>query len=155
MAKRSAGIVLVDLSGTEPRILLVHPGGPFWKNKDDGAWSIPKGEYGEDDDAEAAAVREFGEELGLALPDAPRLPLGDIRQAGGKVVTAWAVSGSIDPSAAQSNSFEMEWPPKSGRTQSFAEVDRAAFFTFAEAMVKMLAGQRPLLQRALDALQPP
>jgi predicted NUDIX family NTP pyrophosphohydrolase len=132
-------------------ILLVHPGGPFWRNKDAGAWSIPKGEIGEDEDAAAAAVREFEEELGTAAAG-ELTPLGEIRQKGGKIVEAFAVQGDLDTSRIVSNSFECEWPPRSGRTQSFPEVDRAEWFTIAAAREKLLESQRPLLDRLEEAL---
>lgn len=152
MAKVSAGILLVRLDEDEPRFLLVHPGGPFWQRKDEGAWSIPKGEYEPGDDPEATAKREFEEELGVPCPEGPTLPLGEVRQKAGKVVTAWCVVGSIDADDITSNTFVMEWPPKSGTMAEFPEVDRAGFFTAAEAEVKLLPGQRPLIARALAAL---
>ncbi|MGO4841777.1 NUDIX domain-containing protein, partial [Rhizobiaceae sp. 2RAB30] len=111
-----------------PEVLLVHPGGPFWRKRDDGAWSIPKGEYGAGEDAKAAAFREFAEELGVTPPSASLHPLGEVVQAGGKHVVAFAVEGDFDVSTIQSNSFEMEWPPGSGRRESFPEVDRADWF---------------------------
>ena len=147
MAKHSAGIVLVRVVDGTPEFLLVHPGGPWWKNKDQGAWSIPKGEYGVGDDPFQTAAREFAEELGAPLPAAAPLALGSITQAGGKVVQAWCVVGEIDPSIAASNTFEMEWPPRSGRMQNFPEVDRAEFFALEVAETKIVAGQRPLLRR--------
>jgi predicted NUDIX family NTP pyrophosphohydrolase len=149
--KLSAGLLVVRDDPDEPRFLLVHPGGPFWKNKDEGAWSIPKGEYGDSEDPEDAAVREFVEELGTH-PTGARVPLGSLKQAGGKVVTAWALLGDVDVANAVSNTFEIEWPPRSGQRQTFPEVDRAEFFTFADATVKILPSQQPFLQRALDAL---
>jgi predicted NUDIX family NTP pyrophosphohydrolase len=125
-------------------VLLVHPGGPFWRNKDDGAWSIPKGEIDAGEDPEDVARREFMEELGNA-PSGPLRPLGEIRQRGGKRVHAFTVEGDLDVSAAVSNTFEMIWPPKSGRTQTFPEVDRAEWFALPVARNKILEGQRPLL----------
>lgn len=144
MAARSAGILLYRWRGEALEVLLVHPGGPFWRNKDRGAWSIPKGEYGADEDAEAAARREFAEELGVA-PEGTLRPLGEIRQAGGKRVVAFALEGDLDVESVRSNAFEMEWPPRSGRMQKFPEVDRAAWFPLVLAQAKIVAGQRPLL----------
>jgi predicted NUDIX family NTP pyrophosphohydrolase len=130
----------------ELRVLLVHPGGPFWKNRDDGAWSIPKGEYEADEEPLGAARREFEEELGVA-PVGECRPLGDIRQKGGKIVSGFALEGDFDPDRLRSVSFEMEWPPKSGRRRSFPEVDRAQWFSLAEARRKILAAQAELLER--------
>ncbi|MEO6123989.1 MAG: NUDIX domain-containing protein [Ilumatobacteraceae bacterium] len=152
MPKLSAGIVLVRIVGRKPQFLLVHPGGPFWQRKDLGAWSIPKGEYATDEDPLDAARREFEEELGIACA-ATLLPLGSIRQAGGKVVTAWCAVGDIDVDTIVSNRFEIEWPPRSGRLQSFPEVDRAQFFDPTEAAIKIVAGQAALLERAVTELQ--
>ena len=148
MAKTSAGLLLYrDGPGGDLEVLLVHPGGPFWADKDAGVWSIPKGEYVEDENPAARAEEEFAEELGQAPPAGPRLDLGEVRQAGGKRVRAWAVRGDLDAGAATSNTFEMEWPPRSGRRQRFPEVDRAAWFTVAQARTKLLAGQIALLER--------
>ena len=130
-------------------VLLVHPGGPFWQNKDDGAWSIPKGEMDDGEDAALAARREFLEETGCALTEVFE-PLGDIRQRGGKRVTAFAVKGNIEADTIQSNRFEIEWPPKSGRMQSFPEIDRAAWFDLPAAHVKILDSQRLFLDRLVD-----
>jgi predicted NUDIX family NTP pyrophosphohydrolase len=130
-------------------VLLVHPGGPFWRNKDDGAWSIPKGEMDEGEDPAEAALREFMEELGNA-PALPLRPLGEIRQRGGKRVHAFIVEGDIDVGAVASNTFEIEWPPKSGRLQTFPEVDRAEWFDLLRANEKILASQRPLLDRLME-----
>lgn len=124
----------------------MHPGGPFWRKRDEGAWSIAKGEYGEDEQAEAAARREFTEETGWDVPDALTL-LGEIRQAGGKYVTAFAVEADLDPRTLHSNLFEIEWPPRSGRRQSFPEIDRAKWFGLDEAREKLLAGQRGFIDR--------
>jgi predicted NUDIX family NTP pyrophosphohydrolase len=146
MAAESAGILLYRRRGDALSILLVHPGGPFWHNKDDGAWSIPKGERGVDEDAETAARREFAEELG-SIPPGVLLPLGRIRQRGGKLVDAFALEGDFDVDRISGNSFEMEWPPRSGRRQSFPEVDRAAWFSPQEARRKINAGQRPFIDR--------
>lgn len=152
MPKLSAGLLLYRVSAGQPEVLIVHPGGPFWARKDDGAWSIPKGEYGIGDDPWAAAQREFAEELGIAPPDGPRTDLGEVRQAGGKVVMVFAVAADLDVTDARSNTFEMEWPPKSGRMQSFPEVDRVEWVSLEVARVKLLKGQLPILDRLLAAL---
>lgn len=133
------------------QVLLVHPGGPFWKNKDEGAWSIPKGEVAEGEDLLAAARREFQEELGFA-PSGPFVALSSVKQRGGKVVHAWHVEGDYDPLHIRSNTFEMEWPPKSGKLVSFPEVDRAAWFDLSEARRRILVSQLPLLDQ-LDELE--
>ena len=151
MPKRSAGLLLYKRAGAGLRVLLVHPGGPFWAKKDAGAWSIPKGEYAEGEDAFAVAAREFEEETGTR-PTGEFRALGEVKQAGGKVVTAWAVEGEFDPATLKSNRFELEWPPRSGRRQSFPEVDRAEWFELDEARRKILASQSPLIDRLCDAL---
>jgi len=150
----SAGLLLYR-EGLDGRVevLLVHPGGPFWARKDAGAWSIPKGEYDEHDEPAARAEEEFAEELGQRAPSGPRLELGEVRQAGGKRVRAWAVRGDIDATATTSNVFEMEWPPRSGEKRSFPEVDKAAWFSLEEARTKLLAGQLPLLERLEDIMR--
>lgn len=130
------------------QILLVHPGGPFWARKDAGAWSIPKGEYGPDEDALAAAKREFAEELGLEAHGECR-PLGEVRHRGGKIVTAFALAGDLDVDAIEPGIFEMEWPPKSGRFQRFPEIDRASWFSVDEARTKILPSQAALIDRLL------
>jgi predicted NUDIX family NTP pyrophosphohydrolase len=154
MARRSAGILLYRRPGPEPEVLLVHPGGPFWARKDDGAWSIPKGEYADDEDPRAAALREFEEELGTAPPDGADalLDLGEVRQRSGKVVAAYALEGDLDASAISSNTFPMEWPPRSGRTQDFPEVDRAGWFAPADARAKLNPAQAELVDRLLERL---
>ena len=152
MAKRSAGILLYRGEGDELRLLLVHPGGPFWAKKDQGAWSIPKGEYEKGEDALAVARREFEEELGAPAPAGDAIELGEIAQPSRKLITAFAIEGDFDPSMLRSNLFEMEWPPKSGSIRSFPEVDRAAWFTVAEAREKILPGQRPFIDRLLERL---
>ena len=129
-------------------VLLVHPGGPFWAKKDDGAWSIPKGEFGDGEDPLAAARREFEEELG-AMVDGEFIPLDTVKQPGGKVVHAWAVRGDFDPSELKSNTFSMEWPPRSGRQREFPEVDRAEWFEMETARTKILGGQAPFLDQIL------
>lgn len=145
MPSKSAGIIAYRKRG-KLEVLLVRPGGPFWRSKDLGAWSIPKGEYADDEDAEVAARREFAEELGLE-PSAPLIALGEIRQHGGKLVTAFAAELDVDVRSVRSNTFEMEWPPRSGRRQAFPEVDRAEWFALDAAREKINAGQRPLLDR--------
>ena len=159
VAKRSAGIVLVRPVGQlgnevdgPIEVLLVHPGGPFWAKKDIGAWSIPKGEYEADEDPRLVAEREFLEELGAECPDTELIDIGAVIQSGGKEVTAWCGVGTIDTSSVVSNTFETVWPPKSGRLQRFPEVDRAGFFSVDVALEKVLASQRPLIERALCAL---
>src|ERR1700736_4737751 len=146
MRKRSAGILMYRRRPAIIELLLVHPGGPFWAKKDLGAWSIPKGEYAPNEDPLAAAQREFEEETG-ARPCGEFQPLGDVVQAGGKRVSAWAVEGDLDPAALVSNSFELEWPPRSGRKRSFPEVDRAEWFAPDAARKKILAGQRAFIDR--------
>ena len=150
MATESAGILLYRRQHGALQVLLVHPGGPFWRNKDDGAWSLPKGERGTGEDPETTARREFAEELG-SVPGGPLLALGRIRQRGGKLVDAYALQGDFDVTRLSSNSFEIEWPPRSGKRQSFPEVDRAEWFTLDEARLKINAGQRPFIDR-LEAL---
>ncbi len=146
MAARSAGILMYQVADGELRVLLVHPGGPFWRRRDDGAWSIPKGEVTAREDPMAAARREFAEELGTT-PSGLLEPLGLIRQAGGKWVEAFAVEGDLDVARITSNSFEIEWPPRSAHMQAFPEIDRAAWFDLPKARQKILAAQRPLLDR--------
>jgi predicted NUDIX family NTP pyrophosphohydrolase len=150
--RRSAGILLFRQHAGELQVFLVHPGGPFWARRDEGAWSIPKGEYQADEDGLQAARREFLEETGTPV-DGTFLPLPPARQSGGKVVTAWAVEGECDPAQLHSNMFELEWPPKSGRRQSFPEVDRAAWFNIDQARSKLLRGQVPLLEALLSMIQ--
>lgn len=128
-------------------MLLIHPGGPFWAKRDAGAWSVPKGEIEPGETAIAVAVREFEEELGAAPPNGDTTSLGSIRQAGGKVVHAWAARGDFDVTRLKSTSFTMEWPPRSGREQQFPEVDRAAWFDLADARRMILPSQLPLLDR--------
>jgi predicted NUDIX family NTP pyrophosphohydrolase len=146
MPKRSAGILMYRRSRDGLEVLLVHPGGPFWARKDAGAWTIPKGEYSEAEDALACAVREFEEETG-AHPRGEFHPLGEITQRGGKYVIAFAVEGDFDVAALKSNTFDLEWPPKSGHKQSFPEVDRAAWFSLAQARHKILPAQAEFIDR--------
>src|SRR5258706_211734 len=152
MPQRSAGILLYRLVGHEPEVLLVHPGGPFWAKKDAGAWSIPKGEHGEDEDAIAAARREFAEELGHEVPAGEAVDLGTGTQSSGKRVCAWAVEGDLDVAHIESNTFELEWPPRSGRRASFPEIDRAAWFDVRAARTKLVAAQAAFLERLLAHL---
>ena len=151
MAKRSAGILLhrVGIAGIE--VLLVHPGGPFWARKDLGAWSIPKGEVDEGEDPRACALREFAEETGTRLPDGALDELGSVKLKGGKLVLAFAAAGDLDAESVRSNTFELEWPPRSGRTQAFPEIDRAGWFALAVARAKLNPAQAEFVDR-LEAL---
>jgi predicted NUDIX family NTP pyrophosphohydrolase len=151
MPRRSAGLLLYRRREGGVEVLLVHPGGPFWANKDDGAWSIPKGEYAPDEEPLAAARREFTEETG-ANPEGAAVALGAFRQSSAKIVDAWAVEGDFDPATLQSNTFTLEWPPRSGKTREVPEVDRAAWFKPEEAARKLLKGQRPILEALLRRL---
>jgi predicted NUDIX family NTP pyrophosphohydrolase len=149
MAKRSSGILLFRRT-TQLEVLLVHPGGPFWAKKDLGAWSIPKGEHDDAEEAIVAALREFTEETG-AMPDEGELEdLGTVRQKSGKVVQAWALAGDLDADTIRSNTFSMEWPPRSGRQSEFPEVDRAAWFGIAEARERINPAQAEFLDRLLQ-----
>jgi predicted NUDIX family NTP pyrophosphohydrolase len=152
VARRSAGILLYRLTAASPEVLLVHPGGPFWAKKDDGAWSIPKGEYGEEEDPRASARREFEEETGTALPAGELIELGSVKQKSGKLVSAWAVEGDLDADSIRSNTFTMEWPPRSGRTAEFPEVDRAGWFDPGAARVKLVSAQAAFVDRLLERL---
>jgi predicted NUDIX family NTP pyrophosphohydrolase len=152
MPKQSAGLLLYRVVEGDVEVLLVHPGGPYWAKKDEGAWSLPKGEYGGDEDPLGVALREFREELGLNPPDAGSTAfLGEVRQAGGKHVSAWALEGDADVVTVRSNTFTMEWPRGSGRTAEFPEVDRAGWFDLEAARRKLLRGQLPFIDR-LDEL---
>jgi predicted NUDIX family NTP pyrophosphohydrolase len=153
MPKRSAGVLLFRRRARQIEVLLAHPGGPFWKNKDDGAWSIPKGECAAGEDPLAAAKREFGEETGLT-PAGDFVPLGEIRQPAGKIVSAWALEGDFDTKLLRSNTFSLPWPPRSGKLQEFPEIDRAEWFPLDIARRKILKGQAEFLDR-LAALPPP
>ena len=152
MPKLSAGLLLYrarwTLTGVVD-VLIAHPGGPFWARKDDGAWSIPKGEYAEGDDPWVAAQREFSEEIGLPVPDGPRIDFGAVKQPSGKVVTAFAVRADLDITDARSNTFELEWPRGSGTLREFPEVDRVDWFPVAQARQKLLKGQRVFLDRLM------
>src|SRR5690349_10690558 len=147
-SKVSAGLLLCRPTGDSLEYLLVHPGGPFFANKDAGAWSIPKGLIERGEDPLATAKREFVEETGFVLPSGPFVELGSIEQKGGKRVVAWAAIGDADPAALRSNSFELEWPPGSGLRRAFPEVDRALWCDLERARIKLLAAQLPLLERA-------
>jgi len=150
--RKSAGLLLFRRAGEDLEVLLVHPGGPFWAKRDEGAWSIPKGECEEGEDPRAAAWREFGEELGTPAPEGDPLELGEVRQKAGKIVVAWAMAGDLDPEQITSNTFTMEWPPRSGRAQEFPEVDQAGWFGLAEARERINPAQVVLLDRLLEAL---
>ncbi|HZH20677.1 MAG TPA: NUDIX domain-containing protein [Geodermatophilus sp.] len=148
MPRTSAGLLLHRRGpdgGIE--VLIGHMGGPFWARKDAGAWSIPKGEHGPDEEPRDVALREFAEELGAPAPVTDLVPLGEVRQSGGKRLTVWAAEGDFDAAGAVSNTFSLEWPPRSGRVQEFPEIDRAAWTTLDEARVKLVQGQVPLLDR--------
>ena len=148
--RRSAGILLYRRAANDLEVLLVHPGGPFWTRRDAGAWSIPKGEYESEDDPLAAARREFEEELGSAPPGAEPLELGEVRQTSGKLVRAWALDGDLDATAAFSNTFTVEWPPRSGQMREFPEVDRADWFMLAAAREKINSAQAAFLDRLAE-----
>jgi predicted NUDIX family NTP pyrophosphohydrolase len=153
MSKVSAGILLFKIRQVRLNVLLVHPGGPFWRNKDAGAWSIPQGEHTGEEDARAAALREFEEETGVRPPDTHAIDLGRIRQKGGKQVTAWAVEGEFDTTALRSNLFDMEWPPRSGRTERFPEVDRAQWCDPDTARAKIIPAQAEFVERLISILR--
>ena len=154
MPKLSAGVLVYRRRDRGLEVLLVHPGGPYWAKKDDGAWSIPKGEYEPDEDPLEVALREFEEEIGETPPDpTDAVWLGELRQPSGKTVSAWAVEGDVDVSDVHSNTFEVEWPPRSGRTQEFPEVDRAGWFGLEEARPKLLRGQLGFIDRLLERLE--
>ncbi len=154
--KQSAGLLLFRRPDSGLEVFLVHPGGPFWAKKDLGAWSVPKGEYGDDEEPLAAALREFEEETGFgeigSMPESAFFTLGSVRQNSGKVVTAWAVEFDIDANKIISNLCEIEWPPRSGLRISVPEVDRAAWFAIPEARTRIFAAQQPFLDRLADAL---
>jgi predicted NUDIX family NTP pyrophosphohydrolase len=155
MPKRSAGLLpfRITADGTV-QLFIAHPGGPFWATKDEGAWSVAKGEYGDDEDASAAAEREFGEEIGVPAPPGPRIDLGQVEQASGKLVRVWAVDApQFEVDHVVSNEFELEWPPRSGRRQSYPEVDRAEWTSAASARVKLVKAQVAFIDRLKDHLQ--
>lgn len=149
--KKSAGLLLYRKTNDEPELFLVHPGGPFWKNKDAGAWSIPKGEFTDDEDPLTAAKREFKEETGLPI-NGVFLPLSPVKQKSGKLIYAWAIEQDMDEASIKSNLFQMEWPPRSGKQQGFPEVDRAGWFSIAQAKEKIVPGQLPLINQLLHLL---
>jgi predicted NUDIX family NTP pyrophosphohydrolase len=155
MPRTSAGLLLYRRRDPAVEVLIGHMGGPFWARKDDAAWSIPKGEYGPGEEPFAVALREFEEELGTPVPADDFVPLGEVKQAGGKVLTVWAAEGNLDATAAHSNTFSLEWPPRSGRIQEFPEIDRAAWLPVDQARAKLVRGQVPLLDRLLAALDAP
>jgi predicted NUDIX family NTP pyrophosphohydrolase len=152
LPKLSAGILLFRKRSSGLQVLLVHPGGPFYKKKDLGVWSIPKGEYSEGEDPLAAAKREFAEETSIKV-EGDFLPLGSFKQPSGKTIAAWALEGDCSVADIRSNTFSMEWPPKSGRQQEFPEVDRADWFDLAEAQKRILKGQAAILDRLKSQLE--
>jgi predicted NUDIX family NTP pyrophosphohydrolase len=149
---QSAGLVLYRLREGQLEVLLVHPGGPFWQKRDEGAWSIPKGELTQNETGTDVARREFHEELGTPAPEGELAALGDVRQAGGKIVHAWAMPGDLDVTRLISNTFELEWPPRSGKIQQFPEVDRAAWFDPDAARRKLVPAQRAFIDRLEELL---
>ncbi len=149
MPNLSAGLLLYRVREEVVDVLIGHPGGPYWARKDEGAWSIPKGEYTDGEDPWAVAQREFEEEIGLPPPAGPRIALAAVKQPGGKVVTAFAVRGDLDLAETHSNTFELEWPRGSGRIQVFPEIDRVDWFTVAQARTKLLKGHRPFLDQLM------
>ena len=150
--RRSAGLLLFRHRGADLEVLLAHMGGPFWARRDAGAWTLPKGEYASDETPLAAAQREFVEELGLPVPDGEVVELGEVRQSGGKLVTGFALEADLDPDTIVPGTFELEWPPKSGRRQQFPETDRVAWFDLATAHDKLVTAQRAFLGRLRDAI---
>ena len=152
-SKRSAGILMYRRQSGQSEVLLVHPGGPFWMKKDLGAWFIPKGELEEGEDPLTAARREFFEELGSQAPGGDVLELGSVKNKSGKWIFAWGLEGDLDVSAVKSNTFALEWPPKSGKMRDFPEVDRACFFALAEARAKLHPAELPLLERLVALAQ--
>ncbi|HZM64233.1 MAG TPA: NUDIX domain-containing protein [Candidatus Saccharimonadales bacterium] len=155
MAKQSAGLVIYRQVGQDYEVLLVHPGGPFWAKKDDGSWSIPKGEFDDSEEPLAAAKREFKEETNITAPEGNYQELGEAKQSSGKIVHAFALEANVDLETFKSNMFEMEWPPRSGKKQEFPENDKAAWTTLTVAGQKLVKGQLPLLQKLAALLKVP
>jgi predicted NUDIX family NTP pyrophosphohydrolase len=153
MPKLSAGLLLYRVTDRSVEVLIGHPGGPFWAKKDDGAWSVPKGEYTEGEDPWAAARREFEEELGKPPPDGPRIDFPPLRQPSGKIITAFGVRGDLDLAGAVSNTFTLEWPKGSGNVREYPEIDRVEWFSVPAARSKLLKGQRPLLDHLMSAVE--
>ncbi|MCP3820616.1 NUDIX domain-containing protein [Streptomyces sp. A3M-1-3] len=151
--KRSAGLLLFRRAAGDTEVLIAHMGGPFWERRDAGAWSVPKGEYGPQEEPRDAARREFAEELGLPPPEGEYVPLGDVRQTGGKVVTVWAAEGDLDPGLVEPGTFTMEWPRGSGVMRVFPEVDRVAWFGVERARAKLVAAQTVFLDRLTAHLE--
>ena len=149
MKKQSAGILLYKLVRNELQVLLVHPGGPFWSKKDEGAWTIPKGEFDDGEEPLSAAIREFKEETGVSL-EGEFLLLSPVKQKSGKLIHAWALQGDMDPTKINSNTFDIEWPPRSGKTKSFPEVDKAEWFSAKNAMSKINPAQVSLITELAD-----
>jgi predicted NUDIX family NTP pyrophosphohydrolase len=152
MAKKSAGLLMFRRVSGDVEVFLVHPGGPFWARKDEGAWSIPKGEYAPGEDPLETAKREFQEETGFQA-SGEFIPLTSLKQPSGKVISAWALEGDCDAASIRSNTFSMEWPPRSGKQQEFPEVDRAGWFTIPAAKEKILKGQAPFLEELKEILK--
>ena len=146
MNKRSAGILLFRRASLDIEVFLVHPGGPYWARKDLGSWSLPKGEYTDEEDPLTAARREFAEETSITI-DGTFLPLGELKQPNGKIITAWALEHDLDPAAMKSNTFPLEWPPKSGKIQEFREVDAGAWYHVSVALEKLTKGQGEFVRR--------
>jgi predicted NUDIX family NTP pyrophosphohydrolase len=155
VVKRSAGLLLYRHRGDALEVLLGHPGGPFFARKDDGVWTIPKGEYEPDEEPLAAAYREFTEEIGTAPPDGEPVPLGETRQSNGKLAVVWALEGDLDVTGIACNLFDLEWPPRSGRIQQFPELDRASWFDLPTARRKAFASQGPFFDRLVVHLSSP
>ena len=155
VAKRSAGLLMWRRIDGGVEVLLGHMGGPWWARKDQHAWSIPKGEYDESENAFDAARREFAEELGTAPPDGPLIDLGEVRQSGGKIVTAWAIEGDLDTEQVVSNTVDMQWPPGSGRIVTFPEIDRTAWFDPGTARTRLVRAQAEFVDRLIDRLEQP
>jgi predicted NUDIX family NTP pyrophosphohydrolase len=151
-AKRSAGILVFRRTNGQVEVLIAHMGGPLWARKDAGAWSVPKGEYEPDETAEAAARREFQEELGLPVPAGDLIDLGEVKQSSGKIVTVWALEGDLDPALVVPGTFQMEWPRGSGVMRDFPEIDRAAWFDLATAREKLVTAQREFLDRLAERM---